>query len=132
MLNTPDQLYTVSTTGLWSIGETTAGFLIIGIPSVPKAVKSIPLTESVISLIRSWKRTCQSGMQSNSRRGHPSWYKPQSRQRHNQTDYSDLDKHELISVKGAMGAEDRMPNAITMEVHVQTTNERRFDVLGTV
>lgn len=129
MLNSPDQLYTVSTTGLWSIGEMTAGFLIIGIPSLPKVVKSIPLTESVISLIKSWKKTGHSGGQSNSRRDLRSWYKPQSRKRHNQTDYSDLDQHDLIPMKSAMGAEDRMPNTITRVIHMQTTNERRSDVL---
>ena len=132
MLNSPDQFYTVSITALWSVGELTAGFLIIGIPCLPKVVKSISLTEWVNTLIRSWKRTVQSGFQNSSRRGLRSWYKQHWQKRLNQTSYSDIDKHDHMYMKSAMGAEERMPIAINREVRLQMTNEPRFDVMRPV
>lgn len=139
-LNSPDTLYAMSTSGLWSNGEMTAGFLIIGITSLPKVAKSIPLTKSVMSLIRKWKRTGQNGMQSDPRRGLPSVYKPQSRKRYKQTDYNDLDQYDLISTKSTISAGHPMPEAITRQVHaarmsattVTTNNGRRFDPLRTI
>lgn len=139
-LNSPDTLYAMSTTGLWSNGEMTAGFLIIGITSLPKVVKSIPLTKSVMSLIRSWKRTGQNGMQGNPRRGLPSWYKLQSRKHYKKTDYSDLDQYDLIFTKSTISAGHPMPDTITRQVHAArtpattatTNNGRRFDPLRTV
>ena len=139
-LNSPDTLYAMSTTGLWSNGEMTAGFLIIGITSLPKIVKSIPLTKSVMSLIGTWKRTGQNRMQSDPRRGLPSLYKPQSRKRYKQTEYSDLDQYDLIFMKSTISAGHPMPDAITRQVHAArttattatTNDERRFDPLRAV
>lgn len=95
----------------------TAGFLMIGIPSLPKVVKTFPKAESVISLLRSWKRTGHSGTQSNYRHGHPPGYEPKLRKLYNQTDHRDLGTHDLGPIESAMSAEDRMLNAIIREVY---------------
>lgn len=76
MLNSSDQIYTVATTGLWSIGEMTAGFLIIGIPSIPKVIKSTPLTEMVTSLITLLTGSPKPYAEYRRRRGFYSIYKP--------------------------------------------------------
>ena len=118
----------------------TAGFLIISITSLPKVVKSIPWTKSVMSMIRSWKRTGQNGIRSDPRRGLPLWYKSQLRKRYKQTDISDLDQYDLMSTKSTIRAGHPMPDAITRQFHaartpattVTTNNGRRFDPLCTV
>ncbi|KAH8648724.1 hypothetical protein BGZ60DRAFT_570018 [Tricladium varicosporioides] len=107
MLNSPDQLYTVSTTGLWSIGEMTSGFLIIGIPSLPKAMKNIPLAASLVSLLRSWTTTNRSRIDNTSQSSQSrwQWHSSLSRRRSNKNDCSDVDEHELVATKTATSVE---------------------------
>ncbi|KAF2877772.1 hypothetical protein BDV95DRAFT_588804 [Massariosphaeria phaeospora] len=113
LLNSPDQLFTVSEAGLWAIGEMTAGFMIMGIPSLPKVVKSLPYSESVLSLLRSLTRPGSSGQQTNSRRGLPSWYKPAPKKRPNQFEVSELNEHDLLSLKET---NSHRPSGSTTEV----------------
>ncbi|KAI1373901.1 hypothetical protein F4677DRAFT_427580 [Hypoxylon crocopeplum] len=55
LMGSADELYYIPDIGLWGIGEITSGFLIIGIPSAPKTIKSMPGSESVTSLLTSWR-----------------------------------------------------------------------------
>ncbi|KAF2829295.1 hypothetical protein CC86DRAFT_453943 [Ophiobolus disseminans] len=108
LLHTTDQLYVASIAGLWGVGEMTAGFLIMGIPSLPKVFKSLPFSGSVVSLLRQLTRPGSSGEgQSNSRRGLPSWYKaPPEKKRRAQFEVSELNEHDLLSHQETSGTKE--------------------------
>ncbi|KAI4947914.1 hypothetical protein J4E86_008431 [Alternaria arbusti] len=99
LLHTSDQLYIVSIAGLWGVGEMTAGFLIIGFPSLPKVVKALPFSDSVVSLLRQITRPGSSGHaegQSETRRGLPSWHKAAPlKKRRDQFEISELSEYDL-------------------------------------
>jgi hypothetical protein len=56
-----DITYYMAYVVLWGIGETTIEFLIIGIPSLPMAVKAMPISKSMTSLLRSFGRQSDTG-----------------------------------------------------------------------
>jgi len=58
--------YYGSYVSLWGFGEQTAGFLIIGLPCLPKTMQSLPGSDSVASLFRSLKRSIQSNTRNDS------------------------------------------------------------------
>ncbi|KAI4910494.1 uncharacterized protein J4E92_010422 [Alternaria infectoria] len=99
LLHTSDQLYIVSIAGLWGVGEMTAGFLIIGFPSLPKVVKALPFSDSVVSLLRQITRPGSSGHaegQAETRRGLPSWHKAAPlKKRRDQFEVSELSEYDL-------------------------------------
>jgi hypothetical protein len=57
-----DITYYMAYVVLWGIGETTIEFLIIGIPSLPMAVKAMPISKSMTSLLRSFGRQSDTGI----------------------------------------------------------------------
>jgi hypothetical protein len=80
---------------LWGIGETTIGFLIIGIPSLPMAVKAMPFSKSMTSLLRSFGRQSETPAY----QGNRSWHKSLPRKpRRDQWQITDLDTYDLITV----------------------------------
>ena len=132
MVYSDDQIYTVSLAGLWSIGETAAGFLVIGIPSLPKITKSVPVFASVASRAKSWMRFSSGQDESEPRRGLPSWYKQSPRKRYHKTQESDMDESYLMTTDNSIGKERHPSNAIIREVHIETTREIDPHALRTV
>ena len=96
-MKNPDQVYLIPDVGLWGIAEEMAGFLIIGIPSVPKAVKTIPLSNSVKSFISTWVGTSSQGSNEDT----PPWRRnPLSRKRRGLWSITgtDLDEQQLVTI----------------------------------
>lgn len=117
LLKSSDVVYEMSGVAIWTIWEVTTGFLIMGIPAFPRAVKSLPMSESIASLFRSWSRSSQPG---GSRAGLPQWqlYKPKSRRRRGLWEISELETQELTSMRST----DGINNSIS-QVHVELATE---------
>ncbi|KAI0594689.1 hypothetical protein F4775DRAFT_419798 [Biscogniauxia sp. FL1348] len=98
MLHSEDILYCMSFRGIWGIGEWAGGFLIMGIPSAPKVFQNLPLSESVISLIRSL--TSYSAPSNIGDVRLPSWRKPLSRKRRGLWEISELETQNTVSMEG--------------------------------
>ncbi|KAF2004265.1 hypothetical protein P154DRAFT_485419 [Amniculicola lignicola CBS 123094] len=124
MLASPDQLYTGSELLFWMIAELTAGFLIMGFPSLPKVVQSLPFTESVVSLIRMLTSAgSRDGTPGGSRQGLPSWYRRPSTRRARQTDGSDFDQHDLVFLHSTNASKEHADqDKIVREVTVSVEN----------
>ncbi|KAF2648907.1 hypothetical protein K491DRAFT_611829, partial [Lophiostoma macrostomum CBS 122681] len=90
-LKTSDKMYTASETALWSGAGMTAGFLIVGVPSIPKVAKTLPCYERIRSKLHSKLRSDEI----QSRLGLPSWYKPERRAPRNSLDISEIDQSEF-------------------------------------
>lgn len=96
----------------------------MGIPSIPKVVKSTPLPGVFASLIRSLTGSSRSATQSNSPHGLYLRYRPRFQKRH----HSDFDEYDLMSLRSAEdGREQVSSNGITREIHVEVASERRPD-----
>ncbi|KAH7109481.1 hypothetical protein B0J11DRAFT_448958 [Dendryphion nanum] len=103
IVNSEDMVYTTADQSYWSIAEMTAGFLIMGLPSLPKVMKSfvgLPWVNCMIGPIAR-RVPCVGHPQSNSRRGLPSWYKPKlSVQRNGHFDVSNGDSQQDMVESG--------------------------------
>lgn len=51
LLDSEDEYYWIGNVALWGAGELTAGFLVIGVPGVPKVIQSIQASESFTNLL---------------------------------------------------------------------------------
>jgi len=81
--------------GLWSHGEITAGFLVLCVPTAPKAFQNSILSEKLSSFFESRK---SSGVDVSSRKGLPSWYRAKQPRKPRHTDVSTLDERTLSTV----------------------------------
>ena len=75
LLTSNDVVYIFDSLGIWIEYEITAGFLVLGIPALPKVIKSSPGIQRYIKLIKSSRGKSMIKYKSNSRKGLPSWYK---------------------------------------------------------
>ncbi|KAI1446643.1 hypothetical protein F5Y02DRAFT_68995 [Annulohypoxylon stygium] len=125
-----DETYWTTELGLWGVGEITAGFLIIGIPSMPKIIKNFPVTNSLVSLMKSWTRNMGSSNPSQEGVGLPIWRNPLSRKRRGQWEISELDTYGLVTLDATQNVEsgyatDSIENhpshGTTKEVAVEAT-----------
>ncbi|KAF2689792.1 hypothetical protein K458DRAFT_384427 [Lentithecium fluviatile CBS 122367] len=95
-LRSEDITFMVGPIGLWSHGEITAGFLVLCVPSAPKAFQNNALTKKVSSWVGSRK---SSKGNVNSRRGLPSWYRAKVPGRPRHMDVSTLEECTLVTVR---------------------------------
>lgn len=95
-LGADDITFNVGPIGLWSLGEITSGFLVLCIPSVPKAFKDSIIARTFFGLANRLSRNSAPGDSRNSRRGLPSWYRPDAPRRPQRSRFSEID--------GAMGS----------------------------
>lgn len=51
LLNSDDEYFWIASVGLWGAGEIAAGFLIIGVPGVPKVAQAIQTSDSFTNLL---------------------------------------------------------------------------------
>jgi hypothetical protein len=90
-----DITYYMAYVVLWGIGETTIGFLIIGIPSLPTAANVMPFSNAMTSLLRSFGRQSETL----AHQGNRSWHKSLPlKPRRDQWQITDLDTYDLITV----------------------------------
>lgn len=129
LLWSDDELYYIVDVGLWGIGEITAGFLIMGIPGLPKVAQSIMSTPSLVYLISHLRGTTKesgSGPSlSEPKKRHPSlrtWGQGSRRQRRSLWDIGDTDTYALVTVQADAAfqkhGQEQPPNAILREIRV--------------
>ncbi|KAI0197539.1 hypothetical protein F4808DRAFT_293191 [Astrocystis sublimbata] len=125
ILDSNDAFYYVTEVGLWGIGEMTAGFLIIGIPASPRAMKSLPFSGSVVSLFHSLTRS--NNVPSSGGGGHSylqSWRRPLSRKRRGLWEISELETGFDLDNVGTPPQHGNPPaGAIAREVRVEVGDE---------
>lgn len=102
LLHSEDVTYLMSGVAIWTIWEITTGFLIMGIPAIPRIAKTFPMSDSVASFFRSLtgKSTGQSPIGSEEQGNHrPVHYssKPKSRKKRGQWDITELETQDLVS-----------------------------------
>ncbi|KAI0444954.1 hypothetical protein F4803DRAFT_509652 [Xylaria telfairii] len=122
ILESSDAFYYITEVGLWGIGEMTAGFLIIGIPAFPRVAKSLPFSDSVVSLFHSLTRSKVSEG-GDVRSYFRSWGRPISRKRRGLWEISELDTYDLATVDTPAGQGNTSPDSPTREVRVELTDE---------
>ncbi|KAH6645102.1 hypothetical protein BKA67DRAFT_128794 [Truncatella angustata] len=103
LLSSEDVTYQMSGVAIWTIWEITTGFLIMGIPAIPRVVKTIPKSDSIVSFFRSL--TSRGSQPSGESPAAPprQFYKPTSRRR-GLWEITDLDTHDLVSMSSVDGA----------------------------
>jgi hypothetical protein len=69
----------------------TAGFLVAGVPCIPKVVKSLPFYDHIRNKLHTKVRSNDK----QSRRGLPSWYKPERRAPSDSLDITGTDESEI-------------------------------------
>jgi hypothetical protein len=79
LLHNRDILYHSAPVGVWIQCEITAGFLILGIPTLPKIFKNSGLAQHCVSLVRSWTTRSSSKDKPSSNNQNVSWYRNASR-----------------------------------------------------
>lgn len=95
-LGADDITFNVGPIGLWSLGEITSGYLVLCIPSAPKAFKGSILGHTIA---RFAERFSRSSAPSNSRHGLPSWYRPNAPRRPQRSEFSEITKFEVTVTK---------------------------------
>lgn len=100
----------------------------MGIPAFPRAAKSLPMSVSIASFFRS---LCGSSRPSGSRPRIPQFqlYKPRSRRRRSLWEISDLESHDLVSMRNSDGADNTISHA---RVELVTTGGTNPNQLQTV
>jgi hypothetical protein len=99
-MKNPDQLYYIPDVGLWGIGEETAGFLVIGIPSIPKVTSVILASNPVKSLLSTWRGTSSSPQGTENSASHER-RQSSSRKRRGlwSTTGTEVDEEQLVTIK---------------------------------
>lgn len=111
LLHSDDVVYQMSGVAIWTIWEVTTGFLIMGIPAFPRVAKSLPMSDSITSFFRS---LLGDSRPSGSQPGNPQWqfmYKPKSRRRRSLWEISELETHDLVSMRSADVVDNTMGHA---------------------
>lgn len=142
LLDSTDEIYLAPITGAFAMGEMTAAFLIIGVPSAPRVFRTSfskgSAMRSLLSRIRllSWagrRRTSEGPDGGNGRTlGRPSWHNPANHTPRGLWEISDNDTFDLLSVSTAHVEADRYPvygvdfpqNSIKRDMRVDVVNER--------
>lgn len=100
LLYSDDELYYIADVGLWGIGEITAGFLIIGIPGLPKVTQSIRSSTYFVSLISRLRGTTVQSQSapSSDRLDLRTWGQGSRPRRRGLWEISDVDSYALATV----------------------------------
>ncbi|KAF2802362.1 uncharacterized protein BDZ99DRAFT_503839 [Mytilinidion resinicola] len=117
LMHSEDVAYSVSPVGVWSIGEMTSAFLIVGVPSLPRIFK-VPWVQSVFTWIQSLTGGSSKGTRESSRKGLPSWYKNAPTARRRQDDvYSELDEYRLEAAEMVYSPHNGITRQNKVEMH---------------
>lgn len=138
LLYSRDEVYLAPLTGAFALGEMTAAFLIIGVPSVPKVFRTLSsqgsAVRSLLSRIRllNWTGRKRTTEEPKGGSGHPSWRSSGHRKPRGLWDIRDDDTFDLLSVTTAYIEAEQFPacdvsfhqNAIKRDMRVDIVNER--------
>ncbi|TRX90537.1 hypothetical protein FHL15_008510 [Xylaria flabelliformis] len=106
---TGDILFNVMTINLWAIAEQTFGYLVIGIPAIPKVLHDFPCAKRFGSLARS--RSKQTATPSGGYHNRSTWPNSTPRNPRDVWDIGDLDTHVLVTIKGGEGNDIPLPGS---------------------
>ncbi|RYP33859.1 hypothetical protein DL767_004589 [Monosporascus sp. MG133] len=113
-----DTTYSFSALALYSLIEVTCGFLVVSVPSVPKAIATLKGTKAL-----SWLRTSARGT-----RGSTAAFWPGSSiKTPKSTDYQDLDERSLVPLTPVAGTSMNKTGGITRTTHFAATSEECYD-----
>ncbi|KAI1751060.1 hypothetical protein F4782DRAFT_506625 [Xylaria castorea] len=104
---TGDILFSVVTINLWAVAEQTFGYLVIGIPAVPKVLHDFPCAKRFGSLARS--RSKQTATPSDGYHNRSAWPNSTPRNHRDVWDTGDLDTNVLMTIKGVEGNDIPLP-----------------------
>ncbi|KAK7943983.1 uncharacterized protein PG986_013096 [Apiospora aurea] len=98
MLENDDAMYNLTGVAIWTVWEMAAAFMVMGAPALPRAFKTLPMSEPVASFFRSRFRR---GRDSSSQPARPQYrlYRPKPRRLRGLWEISDLDRSDLVSMK---------------------------------
>ncbi|KAI0509369.1 hypothetical protein F5B22DRAFT_326973 [Xylaria bambusicola] len=105
---TGDILFHVVTINLWAIAEQTFGYLVIGIPAIPKVIRDLPCARHLGSLVRS-----KSKPTTNPSRGYPNqttWPNWPSRRYREVWENGDVDTHVLVTIEAGRNKDITVPD----------------------
>ncbi|KAK7930969.1 hypothetical protein PG985_001681 [Apiospora marii] len=110
LLSTEDVVYYMSGVAIWTIWELTCGFLVLGIPAMPRAARALPMPKSIAEFFRSFS-SHEQGSGSEPARPQYQLYQPRPRRRGGTWELSDLDTTDLISARSAHATGDTTEHA---------------------
>ncbi|KAI1122519.1 hypothetical protein F5Y10DRAFT_72581 [Nemania abortiva] len=126
---TGDILFNVMTINLWAISEQTFGYLVIGIPALPKVLHDFPCAKHLGSLVRSRSKSQHnSNPSSGYNNGRAPWFNSTPRRYQDVWETGDLDTHVLVTIEGGEGKDISLPGA----AHSRTGNESRSPSAGAI
>ncbi|KAI8948131.1 hypothetical protein F4801DRAFT_558009 [Xylaria longipes] len=108
--STGDILFNVVSINLWAIAEQTFGYLVIGIPAIPKVLHDLPCAKHLGSLVRS--RTKQTSPPSGGYHDRRTWPNSTPRRYPNLWETGDLDTHALVTIQGGEGKDIPLPGPV--------------------
>lgn len=115
-LESPDATYNFASMGLWSVGEATCGYLVFGVPAIPKLIQSVDL-HKVRSSFRAWAGTSLQWLRRPSQGGdYDSWRR--SSRAHNMP-YQQMHERDLIPDSNTIlsTGELQAPNQKQKQIH---------------
>lgn len=126
-MHSDDQLYYIASVGLWSMGEMTSGFLIMGIPSVPKAI-TLVRTHGFGRLPSTMKRTGKGDTAGSGSFAAQSWRRAPLSDRRDNWENLEADEHALVSVRATHQSNGRMPaEGISRSLSVEIITEDKIE-----
>ncbi|KAI0469441.1 hypothetical protein F4859DRAFT_131680 [Xylaria cf. heliscus] len=105
---TGDILFHVMTINLWAIAEQTFGYLVVGIPAIPKVLHDFPCAKHFGSLVRS--RSKDNSNPSGYHHDRVTWGNSTPRNYRDVWDTGDLDTHVLVTIQGGEGKDVPIPD----------------------
>ncbi|KAI1425508.1 hypothetical protein F5Y12DRAFT_369369 [Xylaria sp. FL1777] len=120
---TGDILFYVVNINLWAIAEQTFGYLVIGVPAIPKVLHDFPCAKHFGSLARS---KSQETPNANNRR---TWRNSTPRRYADIWETSDVDTHVLMTIEGGEGKAIPPPGAAQLHGRNESRNSS-VDVVG--
>lgn len=142
ILRSDDATYYIPIMGSFGLGEITAGFLIIGIPSIPMLFRTLFSQDSAVrtflnrTRLLSWTGTRRTAQKSESRSGgiERPWGSAAHKKPHGAWEISENDTFDLLSVTSAHVEADRYQaydlnysipqNSIKRDMRVDVASER--------
>ncbi|KAI0904215.1 hypothetical protein F4823DRAFT_615753 [Ustulina deusta] len=117
---TGDILFHVMTINLWAIAEQTFGYLVIGVPAIPKVLHDFPCAKRLGSLVRSRSRqTSNPGGGHNDR---VTWPNSTPRIYREIWETGDLDTHVLVTIQGGEGKHITRPGLAQLHGRDESRN----------
>ncbi|KAF2967711.1 hypothetical protein GQX73_g5888 [Xylaria multiplex] len=105
---TGDILFHVMTINLWAIAEQTFGYLVIGIPAIPKVLRDSPCAKHLGSLVRS--RSKQTSGQTDGYHDRATWPSSTPRRYRDAWEIGDVDTQVLVTISGGEGKNIQLPD----------------------